>query len=112
MSPLRAGDLRESVRVQVATHATNDYGESETTWADYAVRRAAITGRQITEIVTPQGVQTIGGYDVQVRYVPGLRSDMRLVWDSRTPARTLDIVSVVEENNRESHRLSCKERKA
>lgn len=109
---LRAGDLRESVEVQVATQTTNEYGESVMTWSKFADRRAAINGRQITEVVTAQGVQTIGGYDVQFRYVPGLKSDMRLVWNSRTPARTLDIVSVTEENNRESHRLTCKERKA
>lgn len=113
MTPsLRAGDLRESVEIQVATQATNEYGESITTWSRFASRRASVEGRQITEVVTPQGVQTVGGYDVRFRYVPGLKSDMRLVWDSRTPARTLDVVSVVEENNRESHRLTCKERKA
>lgn len=110
--PLRAGDLREAIEVQVATLATNEYGESTTTWSQFATRRASIDGRQITETVTAQGVVTVGGYDVRCRYVPGLKSDMRLLWTSRTPVRTLDIVSVVEENNRESHRLTCKERKA
>lgn len=111
-APLRAGDLRESVQVQVATLATNEYGESTTTWSKFASRRASIDGRQITEVVTAQNVQTVGGYEVRFRYVPGLKTDMRLVWDSRTPPRTLDILSVVEENNRESHRLTCKERRA
>jgi SPP1 family predicted phage head-tail adaptor len=109
---LRAGDLRESVVIQVATQATNDYGESLTTWSDFARRRASIRGLRVSETVAAQEPQTVGTHEVQFRYAAGLRPDMRLLWVSRNPARTLDILSVTEENNRESHRLECKERKA
>lgn len=110
--PLRAGDLRESVVIQVAVQSTNDYGESLTTWVDFARRRASIKGLRISETMAAQEPQTVGTHEVQFRYAPGLKADMRLLWVSRTPPRTLDILSVTEENNRESHSLECKERQA
>ena len=106
---LASGDLRESVTVQVATEATNDYGESTITWADFANRRAAIRGLKVDELMSTQGPYTVATHDVEFRYVPGLVAGMRLIWKSRSPSRTLDIISVTEQNNRESHRLVCKE---
>jgi siroheme synthase len=57
-----------------------------------------------------QELATVATHTVRFRYVPGLSSAMRLVWTSRTPARTLDIVAITEKNNREEHSLVCKER--
>ena len=104
-----AGDLRESVVVQVATKATNAYGETTLQWAPFANRRAAIDGRTITEIAGSEEQYTSGAYNVRFRYLPGLTSEMRVVWTSRTPARTLDIVAVTEKGFREEHQLVCKE---
>lgn len=106
---IRAGDLRESVTVEIATEATNAYGESTMTWAPFAKRRAAIRNLRVDELMSAQGPYTVATHDVELRYVSGLNAGMRLVWDSRTPARTLDIISVSEMNNREYHKLVCKE---
>ncbi len=106
---IRAGDLRESVTIEVATEQTNAYGESTMTWAPFAKRRAAIRNLRVDELMSAQGPYTVATHDVEIRYVSGLNSGMRLVWDSRTQARTLDILSVSEMNNREYHKLVCKE---
>lgn len=107
---LRAGDLREAVTIEVATQATNAYGESTETWATFTTRRAAVEGLTASEAMLTQELATVATHTVRFRYVPGLTSAMRVVWTSRTPARTLDIVSITEKNNREEHSLICKER--
>jgi head-tail adaptor len=55
-------------------------------------------------------IATMATHTVRFRYVPGLTSGMRVIWTSRTPNRTLDILSVTEKNNREEHSVVCKER--
>lgn len=106
---IRAGDLRESVTIQVATEQTNDYGESTLTWSDMTNRRAAVRGLRTDEVMSAQEPYTVATHEVEFRYVHGLKAGMRLIWSSRTPPRTLDIIQVTEENNREAHRLICKE---
>jgi SPP1 family predicted phage head-tail adaptor len=107
--PIRAGDLREAVTVQVATEQTNDYGEATLTWSDFATRRAAIRGLRVDEVMSAQGPYTVATHEVEFRYVPGLQAGMRLIWRSRTPARTLDVIQITEDTSREGQRLVCKE---
>jgi SPP1 family predicted phage head-tail adaptor len=107
---IKAGDLRESVTIQAPVEQTNAYGESTITWSDFATRRASIDGMKIDEMIAAQEQQTVGTHQVRFRYVPGLKNSMRLVWTSRSPSRTLDILAVTERNNREEHQLVCKER--
>jgi SPP1 family predicted phage head-tail adaptor len=106
---LRAGDLRESVTIESPTEQTNAYGESILTWSPVMQRRAAVRGLRTDELMSAQGPYTVATHEVEFRYAPGLHAGMRLIWNSRSPARVLDIVSVTEQNNRESHRLVCKE---
>jgi SPP1 family predicted phage head-tail adaptor len=107
--PLRAGDLRESVRIEVAVEQTNDYGESTLTWSALAKRRAAIRGLRVDEVMSAQEPYTVATHEVEFRYMPSLKAGMRLIWESRTPNRTLDIVQISEQNNRESQKLVCRE---
>ncbi len=106
---INAGELRESVTVQVASKATNAYGETVMSWSTFASRRASIDGRTITETMNAEQPYTSGAYNVRFRYLPGLTSEMRLVWTSRKPNRVLDIVAVTEKGMREEHELVCKE---
>lgn len=112
MNQFRAGDLRESVTIQTPTETPNDFGEVTMTWSQFARRRATVRGMRTDELMSAQGPYTVATHEVQFRYLPGLTTGMRLVWDSRVPSRTLDIISITEENNRESHRLVCKEQVA
>lgn len=109
---ISAGELRESVVVESPTETPNDFGEVTVTWAAFASRRAAIRGMRVDELMNAQGAYTVATHEVVMRYLPGLTTAMRLRWNSRSPARTLDILSVAEEGNRESHRIVCKEQVA
>lgn len=104
-----AGELREKVVIQRPVKTKNDYGEEIVEWQAFATRRARIGGRIISEISLSDAQVTSGRYDVSFRYCPGLDAEMRLVWVSRTPQRTLDIVAVTEKGFREDHELVCKE---
>lgn len=109
MPALRAGDLRESVIVEVATESTNSYGEYTMSWSPLAKRRAAIRGLRTDEVMSAQEPYTVATHEVEFRYLPELKTSMRLIWVNRTPNRILDIISVTENGNRESQRLVCKE---
>jgi SPP1 family predicted phage head-tail adaptor len=109
MNQFRAGELRESVTIEAPAETSNDFGEVTSTWAAIGKRRASIRGMRTDEVMRAQGQYTVATHEVVIRYMPGLTTAMRLVWDSRTPSRVLDIISVSEENNRESMRLVCKE---
>lgn len=106
---LRAGDLRESVTIESPSESTNSYGESTISWSPIANRRASIRNMQIAEVMSAQEPYTVATHEVEFRYVPELKASMRLIWNSRTPSRILDIVSISEQNNRESQRVVCKE---
>ena len=106
---IRAGDMREAVVVEFATEATNSYGESTLTWAPVASRRAAIRGLRTDELLSAQEPYAVATHEVEFRYLASLATGMRLIWVSRTPNRTLDIISITEQGNRESQKLVCKE---
>lgn len=106
---IRAGDLRESVVVEFATEATNSYGESTLTWSPVANRRAAIRGLRTDELLSAQEPYAVATHEVEFRYLAELKTGMRLIWISRTPNRTLDIISITEQGNRESQKVVCKE---
>lgn len=106
---LRAGDLRESITIEVSTEQTNDYGEMTVTWAPFAKRRASIRGRRINEIVDSTMPHTVATHEVEFRYTPGLRADMRIIWDNKNPPRTLDIIGITDLSRSEGHTVTCKE---
>lgn len=107
--PLPAGELRESVVIESPSEQTNAYGESTLTWSPLTQRRASIRGMRTDELMSAQGPYTVATHEVRFRYVPQLTTGMRLIWNSRSPSRVLDILSITEENNRESQVLVCKE---
>lgn len=106
---LDPGQLRESVTIQSPTETQNSFGEQAIQWSDFATRRASVRGLRTDELMSAQGLYNVATHEVEMRYVPGLTPAMRLIWTSRTPSRTLDIVSVTEGGNRESHSLVVKE---
>lgn len=106
----RAGECRESIRIEQPVKATNAYGEVTHTWSTFCTRWAKIEGKQLDEYVNGERVRTVGTHMVSFRpFTVGLATDMRIVWVSRPPGRTLDIVNITEIGNREGHKLTCKE---
>jgi SPP1 family predicted phage head-tail adaptor len=99
------GKLRERVTVQVASGATNTLGETVLTWADSSAVWASVEGVSAREALIAGQQDTSVTHKVRMRYLPGLTSQHRFSWRSRT----LEIVSLLEHGNRSEHEAICQE---
>jgi len=100
-----AGKLRERVTVQQASENRNRLGESILSWATFAEVWASIQGVSAREYLLAGQQQIDISHRVTMRYLPGLTQKMRLSWRGRT----LEIVSVLERDNRSIHEIICQE---
>jgi SPP1 family predicted phage head-tail adaptor len=99
------GKLRERVTVQIASGTTNALGETVLAWANSSAVWASVEGVSAREALTAGQQETTISHRVRLRYLPGLTQNMRFSWRSRT----LDIVSLLEHNNRSEHEAICQE---
>jgi len=102
---IRAGELRERVTVQTPAESRNTLGETVMSWEEFATVWASVEGTSVREALL-FGQQDIAvTHRVVVRYLDGLNGKMRLVWRGRV----LEIISVLEHDNRSRHELICQE---
>lgn len=101
----RAGDLRERVTVQIATGSTNTLGETILAWSDSTAVWASVDGVSAREQFTMGQNQVAISHRVRMRHLPGLTQNMRLSWRNRT----LEIISLLEHENRSEHEAICQE---
>jgi SPP1 family predicted phage head-tail adaptor len=99
------GKLRERVTVQIATGTTNALGETVLTWGDSSAVWASVEGVSAREALISGQQETTVSHRVRLRYLPGLTSQHRFSWRSRT----LEIVSLLEHGNRSEHEAICQE---
>ena len=103
-----AGKLRERVTVQQATESRNALGENVLSWSTFDTVWASVEGVSAREsLIYGQNEITVT-HNVKMRYLSGLTQRMRFLWRSRT----LDIVSLLEHNNRSEHEAICMERQS
>jgi SPP1 family predicted phage head-tail adaptor len=102
---INAGQMRERVTAQVATQTTNTLGEPIPTWSEFATVWASVEGVTARELLLAGQQQTEISHRVRMRYLPGLTGQMRLLWRGRT----LEIMSILEHDNRSVHELICQE---
>ena len=100
-----AGKLRERVTVQQASESRNALGETVLSWSTFAERWASVEGVSAREALTLGQNEITITHKVQMRYLSGLTQRMRLQWRGRT----LEIVSLLEHDNRSRHELICQE---
>jgi SPP1 family predicted phage head-tail adaptor len=100
-----AGKLRERVTIQQAAEARNSLGETTLSWATFTERWASVEGVTAREALGSGQLEVSITHRVRMRYVTGLTQQMRLIWRGRT----LEIVSLLEHNNRSEHELICQE---
>jgi len=105
---IRAGDLRESIVIEAATQATNDFGEVTISWLPFAKRRAQVRGRRVDERISGVYVYAEASHEVTFRHTPGLTPDMRLLWANKGN-RVMDIVSITDLSRNEGHIVNVKE---
>ena len=102
-----AGKLRERVTVEVASGTTNSLGETVLSWSTTSAVWASVEGVSARESLTAGQQDVSITHRVLLRYLPGLTQNMRLAWRNRT----LEIVSLLEHNNRSEHEAICVESK-
>jgi SPP1 family predicted phage head-tail adaptor len=99
------GKLPEGITLQVASGVTNSVGELVLTWADSSAVWASVDGVSAREQLLSGQSQVAISHRVRMRYLPGLTQSHRFSWRSRT----LEIVSLLEHNNRSEHEVICQE---
>lgn len=102
---IRPGQLRERVTVQVASGTTNALGETVLSWSDSSAVWASVEGVSAREALLAGQQETTVSHRIRLRYLPGLTQQMRFSWRGRT----LDIISLLEHNNRSEHEAVCQE---
>ena len=102
---LDIGRMRERVTVQQATERRNSLGETTLEWATYATRWASVQGVSSREALELGQVDVSVTHRVRMRYVDGMTQNMRLLWRGRV----LEIVSLLEYDNRSEHVAICEE---
>ena len=102
---IKAGQLRERVTVQQSSESRNSLGETIFAWSEFATVWADVQGVTARELLLAGQQQVEISHRVRMRHMPGLKSQMRLLWRGRT----LEIISVLEHENRSIHELICQE---
>lgn len=102
---IRPGELRERVTIQVPAESRNSLGETILDWSEYTTRWASVEGLTAREALLNGKQETSVTHRVKMRYVDGLKHTMRVLWRGRV----LDIVSLLEHNNRSEHEIICSE---
>jgi SPP1 family predicted phage head-tail adaptor len=100
-----AGILRDRVTVQQATENRNSLGESILSYSTFAEVSASVQGVSAREFLLAGQQQVEVSHRVKMRYLTGLSPQMRLLWRGRT----LEIISILEHENRSVHELICQE---
>jgi SPP1 family predicted phage head-tail adaptor len=100
-----AGRLRERVTVQQAAETRNALGETVLSWSTFATRSASVEGVSAREALAAGQQDVTITHRVRMRYLSGMTQNMRIVWRSRT----LNIISLLEYDNRTEHVAICEE---
>ena len=96
---IRPGELRERVTVQVPTQVNNALGEATFTWSDSTTVWASVNGVSSREALADGQQETRITHRVRMRYLSGLKHTHRV----------LQIVSLLEYDNRSEHVAVCEE---
>lgn len=91
---MRAGQLRHRGRIEQPVVTQNSHGESVTTWQTFASRRAMQVVQQASrELWYAQQVNADVTCLVRLRYIAGVTSAMRVVWDDAGRERVLYVAA-------------------
>jgi SPP1 family predicted phage head-tail adaptor len=102
---IQAGELRERVIVEQSSESRNQMGEAIATWSTFTTVWASVQGVTARELLLAGQQQTEISHRVRLRFLVGLTQQMRLSWRGRT----LEIISILEHENRSVHELICQE---
>jgi SPP1 family predicted phage head-tail adaptor len=105
--PLSPGDMWTRVTIEQATPTNNAMGEPVLSWSSFATVWAAVDSLSARE--TERFAETVGfmTHRVQIRYLPGLTSAMRIKYRDRI----LEIGQILERDRLWYQEIICTEKR-
>ncbi|MCD6433702.1 MAG: phage head closure protein [Sulfurimonas sp.] len=102
---MRSGNLKHKIVIQTFTESQNDFGEVAKGWTNFKSAYASVTPLSAKEFFKA-GTHAEVSHKIELRYISGIKSKMRVVYDSRI----FEIESVlnIREANKTLH-LICTE---
>jgi SPP1 family predicted phage head-tail adaptor len=93
---MRASDLRKRVIIEQRSSSIDSEGGQAITWSTFAVIWAGIEPLTGRELLAAQEVQSEVTHQVQIRYLAGINTKMRVNYSGRY----FNIHAVIDENER------------
>ena len=78
---IRAGKLRQVITYQSKAQALDEYGGVTETWTDFATVRASVAPLIGKDLLASMAAQSTAEMRINHRYLQGITSAMRIVWD-------------------------------
>lgn len=92
-TPLRSGSLNREIEVQVRSTAKDASGQQLDSWSTFCKTRAAIEQMSGSETVAAGAQLGETMHQLTVRYRPGFRANMRVVYQGRV----FNVLSVLDD---------------
>lgn len=105
---MRAGTLRDRVRIDYPTRVQSGTGEVSYTWAELCSPRAEVL--PMAGEIREQFAHQIAGrqaFTIRIRYLKGVRTNQRVYWLADCADQYLDIVNIRFDRKRTMHMLDC-----
>jgi len=100
------GKLRHRVTIQNKVTLPDGYGGVTSTWQDVATVWASVEPLNGRELYAAQQVKAELTHRIRIRYMSGIKPEMRIVFDNRS----FDIEAIIDpEERHESLELLCSE---
>ena len=104
MLNMQAGRLRHRVQIQKKGEYDGGWGSPLPEWSDWAQVWASVEPLRGQEFIAAQAAQSSTTVRVRMRYLPGITTEMRLVFEGRF----YNIQAVIEtESRRREIQLMC-----
>ena len=81
---IRAGKLRQVITYQAKTQTVDEYGGPVEAWADFATVRASVAPLIGKDMLASMAAQSTAEARVNHRYLSGITSAMRILWNGAT----------------------------
>lgn len=100
-----SGRMRERVTVQRPVDVQSTFGEATLEWETLGDVWAQVTGLSARDYFAAQQAGTLTTHRVYIRFYAGIDPTYRLIWRGRK----LEIISVLEREDRSMHEILAKE---
>lgn len=78
---IMSGRLRHVITYQAKTQTVDEYGGPVEAWVDFATVRASVAPLIGKDMLASMAAQSTAEMRINHRYLPGITSAMRIVWD-------------------------------